>query len=63
MIVKREAAGMRLLEDQHARARRPKEERRAAIAAGLASGHGKAADAVFHRLETKYRKQAGRHAT
>lgn len=30
---------------------------RAAIAAGVASGKGKSADAVFNRLETKYRKR------
>jgi antitoxin ParD1/3/4 len=55
-------AGLRLLEDQHARARLHEEELRAAIVAGLASGHGKPADAVFDRLETKYRKQAGKRA-
>ena len=53
-------AGLRLLEDEHARARLQKEELRAAIAAGLASGSGKSADAVFARLEAKYRKQAGK---
>ena len=55
-------AGLRLLEDQHARARLQQEELRAAIAAGLASGSGKSADAVFDRLEMKYRKQAGKRA-
>lgn len=55
-------AGLRLLEDQHARAKLQQEELRAAIAAGLASGPGRSADAVFDRLETKYRKQAGKRA-
>jgi antitoxin ParD1/3/4 len=55
-------AGLRLLEDQHARARLQQEELRAAIAAGLASGPGKSADAVFNRLDAKYRKQAGKRA-
>jgi antitoxin ParD1/3/4 len=55
-------AALRLLEDQHARAKLQQEELRAAIAAGLASGTGHAADAVFDRLETKYRKQAGKRA-
>jgi antitoxin ParD1/3/4 len=55
-------AGLRLLEDQHARARLQQEELRAAIAAGMASGPGKSADAVFDRLEAKYRKQAGKRA-
>lgn len=55
-------AGLRMLEDQHARTRLQQEELRAAIAAGLASGSGKSADAVFDRLESKYRKQAGKRA-
>ena len=55
-------AGLRLLEDQHARAKMEHEEMRAAIAAGLASGPGRSADAVFDRLETKYRKLAGKRA-
>jgi antitoxin ParD1/3/4 len=55
-------AGLRMLEDQHARARLQQEELRAAIAAGLASGPAKSADAVFSRLEAKYRKQAGKRA-
>jgi hypothetical protein len=38
------------------------EEMRAAIAAGLASGPGRSADAVFDRLETKYRKLTGKRA-
>ena len=55
-------AGLRLLEDQNAQTRLQQEELRAAISAGLASGPGKSADAVFDRLETKYRKQAGKRA-
>jgi len=55
-------AGLRLLEDQHARAKIQHEEMRAAIAAGLASGPGQSADAVFDRLETKYRKLGGKRA-
>ena len=55
-------AGLRLLEDQHASVRLQREKLRAAIAAGLASGPGKSADAVFDRLETKYAKQAGKRA-
>lgn len=55
-------AGLRLLEDQHARAKMQHEEMRAAIAAGLASGPGQSADAVFDRLETKYRKLTGKRA-
>ena len=49
-------AGLRLLEDQHARATLQREELRIAIAAGLESVSGKSADAVFDRLEAKYRK-------
>ena len=55
-------AGLRLLEDQNARAKLQHEELRAAIAAGLASGTGKPADAVFNRLEAKYRKLASKRA-
>jgi antitoxin ParD1/3/4 len=55
-------AGLRLLEDQNAHARMKQEELRAAIAAGLASGPGRSADAVFDRLEGKYRKQATKRA-
>lgn len=55
-------AGLRLLEDQNARATLQREELRAAIAAGLASGAGKSAEAVFDRLDTKYRKMAGPRA-
>ena len=54
-------AGLRLLEDEHARAKQH-EALRAAIAAGLASGPGKAADVVFDRLDAKYRKLAGKLA-
>ena len=55
-------AGLRLLEDQHAQAAMQREELRAAIAAGLASGHGQPADAVFNRLDAKYRKLTGKRA-
>jgi antitoxin ParD1/3/4 len=55
-------AGLRLLEDQQAQTRMQREEMRAAIAAGLASGSGKPAGAVFDRLETKYRKLSGKRA-
>ena len=55
-------AGLRLLEDQNARARMQHEEMRAAIAAGLASGPGQSVGAVFDRLETKYRKLTGKRA-
>ena len=56
-------AGLRLLEDQHARAKMQHEELRAAIAAGRASGPGKSADAAFGRLETKHRKLNVKRAT
>jgi antitoxin ParD1/3/4 len=55
-------AGLRMLEDQHARDRLQQEELRAALAAGRASGRGRSADVVFDRLEAKYRKQAGKRA-
>jgi len=55
-------AGLRLLEDQQAGASIQREELRAAIAAGLASGPGRGADAVLDRLETKYRKASGKRA-
>lgn len=55
-------AGLRLLEDQNARARMQHEEMRAAIASGLASGAGKPASAVFERLGAKYRKMSGKRA-
>lgn len=55
-------AALRLLEDQQARAKMQQEEVRAAIAAGLASGTGKPAEAVFERLEAKYRKLGGKRA-
>ena len=55
-------AGLRLLEDQNAHAKIQHEEMRTAIAAGLASGTGQSADAVFDRLETKYRKLTGKRA-
>ena len=55
-------AGLRLLEDQQDRATAQREELRAAIAAGLASGPGKPADTVFNRLDAKYRKLTGKRA-
>ena len=55
-------AALRLLEDQQARAKMQQEEVRAAIAAGLASGQGQPAEAVFDRLEAKYRKLGGKRA-
>ncbi len=55
-------AGLRLLEDQQAHASIQREELRAAIAAGLASGPGKSADAVLDRLEAKYKKASGKRA-
>lgn len=55
-------AGLRLLEDQYARASIQREELRAAIAAGLASGPVRSADAVFDRLDAKYRKLSGKRA-
>ena len=55
-------ASLRLMEDQQAQTIVQREELRAAIAAGLASGSGKAASSVFDRLETKYRKQAAKRA-
>ena len=55
-------AGLRLLEDEHSRAMLQHEELRAAIAAGLAGGRGKAAGTVFNRLDAKYRKMAGKKA-
>jgi antitoxin ParD1/3/4 len=55
-------AGLRLLEEQQARMALRRQELRAAIAEGLASGPGKPADAVFDRLERKYRRLAGKRA-
>ena len=55
-------AGLRLLEDQQVRATLQREELRAAIAAGLASGQGQTADVVLDRLEAKYRKAAAKRA-
>ena len=48
-------AGLRLLEQQEQRNQLELEVLRAEIAAGLASGTAKPADAVFQRLEAKYR--------
>ncbi|MGH7815176.1 MAG: type II toxin-antitoxin system ParD family antitoxin [Candidatus Binataceae bacterium] len=55
-------AGLRMLEDEQTRVRLQQEELGAAIAAGLTSGPGKSAAAVFDRLEAKYRKRAGKRA-
>ena len=55
-------AGLRLLEDHQADATIQQQELRAAIAAGLASGPGKPAEAVFDRLEAKYRNLATKRA-
>ncbi|MEO6626874.1 MAG: type II toxin-antitoxin system ParD family antitoxin [Burkholderiaceae bacterium] len=53
-------AGLRLLEDQeHLRALK-QQELRAAVAAGAASGPGKDADAVFTRLNKKYKAAAAK---
>lgn len=51
-------AGLRLLEDQQKQAELQLEAMRAAIAAGVISDPGIAADQVFGRLEAKCRKQA-----
>ena len=51
-------AGLRLLEDQETRQAIQQEELRSAIAAGLASGPDLPGNAVFDRLEAKYRKMA-----
>ncbi len=51
---------LRMRQDQYARAKFQREELRAAIAAGVASGPGRSADAVFDRLFAKYRKQIGK---
>ena len=48
-------AGLRLLEQQEQRNQLELEALRAGIAAGLASGTAKPAEAVFQRLEAKYR--------
>lgn len=50
-------AALRLMEDQRFSESLQREELRSAIAAGLASGRGVTADAVFDKLEAKYRKQ------
>lgn len=55
-------AGLRLLEDEQARVTLQREELRAAIAAGLASGPGRPAEQVLDSLETKYRKLARKRA-
>ena len=50
-------AGLRLLEDQQQHQAIQLEVLRTAISEGLASGAGRPADAVFDRLEAKYRAQ------
>ena len=55
-------AALRLMEDQQAHEALQREELRSAIAAGLASGAGIPADAVFDKLEAKYRKPNSRAA-
>lgn len=52
-------AGLRLLEDQEQLKSLKMQELRSAIEAGAASGTGLNADAVFDRLERKYRNVAG----
>ena len=56
-------AGLRLLEDQQRQAQLQLDAMQAAIAAGLASGPGIAADQVFDRLEAKYRAQTAIEGT
>ncbi len=51
-------AGLRLLEDQQTQASMKMDALRAAIASGMASGPGIPAEAVFDRLEAKYRAMA-----
>ncbi len=51
-------AGLRLLEDQEQLKSLKLQELRSAIEAGAASGAGVNADAVFDRLERKYRNAA-----
>ena len=51
-------AGLRMLEEREERKQLELDALRAEIAAGRASGPGKAADAVFDRLEAKYAAQA-----
>lgn len=51
-------AGLRLLEESEERKQLELEALRVEIAAGLASGPGKPATAVFARLEAKYKAQA-----
>ncbi len=53
-------AGLRLLEDREKERQAAIEEIRAAVQAGIASGHTRTADEVFDRLETKYRRMSER---
>lgn len=53
-------AGLRLLEDEEQRNALKLADLRQAIKAGLGSGPARPADAVFERLESKYRLAAKR---
>lgn len=53
-------AGLRLLEDQEELKALKLHELRTAIQAGASSGPGVSADAVFDRLERKYKSRAKR---
>ena len=53
-------AGLRMLEEREERKQLELVALRAEIAAGLASGPARPADAVFDRLEAKYAAQAKR---
>jgi antitoxin ParD1/3/4 len=55
-------AGLRLLEDHERDSELKRAELRSAIDAGLNSGPSRDADAVFDRLEAKYRDRSGRKA-
>lgn len=53
-------AGLRLLEDEQRRKTIELKALRAALKAGIDSGAGHDADAVFDRLEAKYRAKSAR---
>jgi len=53
-------AGLRLLEDEQRRKALELKALRAALKAGIDSGAGRDADAVFDRLEAKYRAKPAR---
>lgn len=55
-------AGLRLLEDQQTQAELQMDALKAAIASGMASGAGIPAEAVFDRLEAKYRALSAKQA-